>query len=88
MLLNPDECHFLTLSLNKPFPDFFYENAIIKDVTNEKNLGIVIDNNLNFKSHIKKICEKVNQKRSALARVSKLTTPTHRKNLMIPFINA
>ena len=29
-----------------------------------------------------KICEKVNQKLSAFARISKLTTPTQRKKLM------
>ena len=50
---------------------------IIKNVTEEKVLGIVIDNNLNFKSHMKKICEKANQKLSALAKILKLTTPTH-----------
>ena len=53
MLLNPDKCHFLTLSFNKPFPDFSFENTIIKNFTEEKILGIVIDNNLNFKSHMK-----------------------------------
>ena len=68
MLLNPDKCHFLTLGFNKPFPDFSFKNTIIKNATEEKVLGIVIDNNLNFKSHMKKICEKANQKLSALAK--------------------
>ena len=87
MLLNPDKCHFLTLGFNNPFPDFSFENTIIKNVTEEKILGIVIDNNLNFKSHMKKICEKANQKLSALARISKLTTPTQSKKLINSFIN-
>ena len=45
MVLNPDKCHVLTLGFNKPFPDFSFENTIIK-VTEEKIFGIVIDNNL------------------------------------------
>ena len=88
MLLNPDKCHFLTLGFNKPFSDFSFKNTIIKNVTDKKILGIVIDNNLNFKSHRKNICEKANQKFSALARISKLTTPTHRKKLTNSFVNA
>ena len=54
MALNPDKCHFLTLGF-KIFPDFFFENTIIKNFTEEKILGIVLDNNLNFKSHMEKL---------------------------------
>ena len=67
MVLNPDKCHFLALGFNKPFPAFSYKNTIIKNVTEKKVFGILIDSNLNFKSHMKKICEKANQKLSALA---------------------
>ena len=88
MVLNRDICHFLTLGFNKLFPDFSFENTIIKNVTEENILGIEIDNNLNFKYHMKKICEKANQNPSVLARISKLTTPTHRKKLIYSFINA
>ena len=88
MVLNPDKCRFLTLGFNKPFSDFSFENTIINNINEEKILGIVIENNLNFKSHTKKICEKVDQKLSALARTSKLTTPTQRKILINFFINA
>ena len=62
MIFNPDKCYFLTLGFNKPVPDFSFENTIIKYFTKEKILGIVIENNLNFKSHMKKICEEANQK--------------------------
>ena len=82
MVLNPDKCHFLTLGFNKPFPDFSFKNTIIKNFTEEKILEIVIDNNFNFKSHMKKICEKANQKLGTLARISKLATPTQRKKLL------
>ena len=68
MVLNPNKCHFLTLGVNKALPDFSFEN-VIKNVTREKILGIVIDNNLNFKSHMKKTYEKANQKLSAIVRI-------------------
>ena len=88
MVLNPDKCHFLSLGFNIPFPDFYFEKIIIKNVTEEKIIGIVINNNLNFKSHIKKTCNKASQKLSALARISKLTTPIQMKKLINSFINA
>ena len=81
-------CHFLTLGFNKPFPDFSFENTIIKNITEEKILVIIIGNNFNFKYHMKKICEKANQKLRALSRISKLITPTQKKNLINSFINA
>ena len=37
---------------------------------------------------MKKIYEKASQKLSALAKISKLTTPTQRKKLINSFINA
>ena len=87
IVLNQNKCHFLTLGFNKLFPDFSFENTIIKNVTEEKILGIVIENNLNFKSCMKKICEKADQKLSALAIISKLTTPNQRIKLINSFIN-
>ena len=87
IVLNQNKCHFLTLGFNKLFPDFSFENTMIKNVTEEKILGIVIENNLNFKSRMKKICEKADQKLSALAIISKLTTPNQRIKLINSFIN-
>ena len=60
MVLNPDKCHFLAPGFNKPVPDFSFEDIIINYLIEEKILGIVIDNNLSFKSHMNKIREKVN----------------------------
>ena len=87
MVLSRDKCHFLTLGFNKPFPDFSFANTITQNFSETKILGILIDNNLNFKSHVKKICEKANQNISALARISKLRSPTKRKTLMNYFID-
>ena len=73
MVLNADKCHFLTVGFNKPFPDFSFNDATIKNVTKEKILRIVIDNKLYLKSHLKNICKRANQKLSVLSKISKLT---------------
>ena len=68
MVLNAGKCHFLTVGFNESFLDFFLNGTITENVTEEKILGIVIDNKLNFKLHLKNICKKGYQKLSALAR--------------------
>ena len=82
MVLNIDKSHFLTVSFNEPFPDFSVNDTAIENVTEEKILGIVADNKLSFKSHLKNICKKANLKVSAFSRISKLTKFTRQKNVL------
>ena len=35
-VLYPDKCNFLILGFNKRFQDFFFENTIIKNVTEKR----------------------------------------------------
>ena len=70
MVLNADKCHFLTVYFNKPFPDFSFNDTAVENVTKEKILGIVIDNKLNLKSHLKNICKKASQQISTPSRIS------------------
>ena len=58
MVLIPDKCHFLALGFNEPFQDLAFNDTTIENNTEEKILGIVIDNKLNFKSHLKNVCKK------------------------------
>ena len=51
-------------------------------------MGITIDNKLTFKSHLKNICKKANQKLNALARITKFTSPFQRKTLLNSFIKS
>ena len=44
---------FLTLSFIEPLADFSFDNNIIDSATEEKIIGIVIDNKLSFKLHLK-----------------------------------
>ena len=58
MILNPDKCYFLTLGFQDAQPNFSYTNITIKNVLEEKILGITIDKKLTFKSYLKNICAK------------------------------
>ena len=57
LVLNPDKCYFMTLGAGKQVQDFQLENVIIKYKPEEKILGVIIDNELNFQSHIDSICK-------------------------------
>ena len=79
MVLDASKCHFLTAGFNEGFPDFSFNDTTMENVTEEKILRIVIDNKLNFQSHLKNLCTKANRKLRALRRISKLTTLNQRK---------
>ena len=73
IVLNADKSYFLTLGLSEHFPDFSFNVTTIENATEEKILGIIIDNKLNFKFHLKNICKKADKKLSALSRILKLS---------------
>ena len=74
MILNSDKCYFLTLGFQDSQPNFSIDNITMKNVSEEKN-----DNKLTFKSHLKNISKKANQKLNALARITKFRSPFQRK---------
>ena len=45
--------YFLTLGFHGLFPDFFFNDTTIENVTEEKILGTAINNKLNSKSNLK-----------------------------------
>ena len=47
---------------------YFFNNTEIKTNSEEKILGIAIDNKLKFKRHLKNLCKKSSQKIWALSR--------------------
>ena len=76
------------LDFRMPNSIFFMITLQSKNVSEEKILGITIDNKLTFKSHLKNICKKANQKLNALARITKFTSPFQRKTLLNSFIKS
>ena len=67
MKANPDKCYLL-LSKNENLEININENSM-SNFKFEKLLGVTIDNQLHFNSHISNICKTVSNKLHALARV-------------------
>ena len=63
-------------------------DELIWESSQEKLLGITIDKNLNFNSHLNALCKKVGQKVSALARIVRLLPFHLRRNILKTFIES
>ena len=61
-------------------------DELIWESAEEKWLGVTIDKNINFNSHLSIFCKKAVQKVTALARVAKLLTFHKRRLLLKSFI--
>ena len=81
MKLNEDKCHFLVAANTNEYLWLKVGQTKIWESQREKLLGVTIDKNLDFNTHLTNICKKVSQKVSALSRVSKLL-PFHRKRVL------
>ena len=49
---------------------FLFHNILMENSKEQKILGVIINNKLNFKSHISELCKKASQKIAALSRLS------------------
>ena len=88
MKLNPDKCHFLFAGNT---PELLWAKVGVERIwesSQEKLLGLVIDKNLNFNSHLSKICKKVSTKVTVLARMVKIVPFEKKKLLMKAFIDS
>ena len=87
MKLNESKCHFLFSGS----PEHLWikvGNEQIWESQSEKLLGMLVDKNLNFESHLKTLCKKVNQKISALARIAGILPFQKRHILLKTFIES
>ena len=83
---NATKCHVL-LSTDKQV----HENigtAQIKNMQNEKLVGITTDSKLSFDKHIQQICSRTSAKLKALARIAPFMNITKRNILLNAFFNA
>ena len=70
MVLNAGKCHFIYLGNNTENETFLFHNILMENNKEQKIIGVIIDNKLNFKSHISELCKKASQKVAALSRLS------------------
>ena len=59
--------------------DFIFDGIKLPNSCEEKILGVIIDNELNFDPHIKSMCKKTAQKLGLLSRVSPLLDPEKKR---------
>ena len=84
MVKNIDKC-YLRKSTSKEL-GVKIENEIMKNSLQENVLGIMIDNRLTFKPHLKRLCEKAGQKLHALARITNYMDIGKKRSIMNAFI--
>ena len=61
--MNLEKCHFMCLGQNTVNETFICNNIEMKNSKEEEILGVIIDNKLRFKSHVKNLSEKALKKR-------------------------
>ena len=71
MVLNPNKCFYTYLAAKFEISDFILEDRtkIPETLLEHEVLGITIDTDLNFHSHLKQLCKKVANKLNELTRI-------------------
>ena len=62
MVLNAGKCYFMFLGNNTENATFLFHNILMENSKEQKILSVIIDNKLNFKSHVSELCKKASQK--------------------------
>ena len=83
---NTDKCH-LIFSTDDPI-EISVGVSLIKSSTRERSLGVIIDNKLNFDTHVYGLSKKANNKLRALARATPYLSLEKKKLLINSFFNA
>ena len=78
-VLNAGKCHFMCLGNNTEDETFLFHSFLMENSKEQKILGVIINNKLNFKGHISELCKKASQKISALSRLSSYLYDSEKK---------
>ena len=62
MVLNAGRCYFMCLGNNTENETFLFHNILLENSKDQKILGVIIDNKLDFKSHIIELCKRLLRK--------------------------
>ena len=79
MVLNSSKCHFMCIDKNTGKDTYLFNNNEMKISSEEKVLGITIDNKRKFKSHVKNLCKKASQKIWALSHLTNYLNDSEKK---------
>ena len=86
MKLNEERCHLLVFGEEDTEISINVGPSVIKESKEERLLGVVIDQKLNFKQHLDTVCRKASQKLHALARASTYMPKEKTRMVMRAFI--
>ena len=86
MKLNPDKCHLLIFGGKNTDVSVHIGETRVTESVEEKLLGVTLDKNLGFKSHVNAICKKAGQKLHALARISSYMNVEKLRIMMNTFV--
>ena len=62
--------------------DVKIDDSVIEQVSSHKILGVVIDSQMNYESHIDELCKKLSQRIGLLKHISPFLKQGQRKNLL------
>ena len=86
MTLNPRKCHYSIINKDITNESIELGKKTLHAEPEQKLLGIIIDQDLNFQSHTRSIIKTANQKLSALIRFTPLMTDFNKKVIFNSFI--
>ena len=86
MKANPNKSHLLLSTNEKTSAKI--NDILIENSFSEKLLGVTIDSDLKFNSHLENICTKVSQKLHALTRISPYMSEQKKRTLVKSFITS
>ena len=88
MVLNSGRCHFMCLGRSTVNETFVYDKIEMKNSKEEIILGVIIDNKLRFKKHVKKLCKKVSPQIWALSRLINYLNDSKKKIIFNAFLKS
>ena len=86
MKSNEEKCHLLVFGGKEMEISTKVGSSIIEESKQEKLLGVVLDQKLNFKQHVNMVCTKASQKLHALARASTYMPKEKTRTVMRAFV--
>ena len=84
-VLKTGKCRFMCLENNTENEIFLFHDILMENSKEQKFLGVIIDNKLNFKSHISELCKKASQKIASSPALSRLSSYPHNSEKKLIF---
>ena len=79
VVLNARKCHFMCLRNNTENETFLFHNILMENSKEQKITDVIIDNKLNYKSHMSELCKKSSQKIAASSKLSRYQHNSEKK---------